>query len=279
MKAKSIILTFIIVAGLAVGAGFYFMNWHNKKMEELQEQCNWAIAHASEEDERRKEVEESLEEMAKKNKDLEDLVETVKRNRDAWKSSSNRFETALNEMKKKYTRKETVIESAEIEHQIREINELAVIEYKYRHTSVLDEQDMFSISFLDGTAIPFTQKRCIISMDGTIKAGIDADQVTVNPDNKSKKIIIGLPAPKVLSNELDEKSLYVYLEQDTVFNRVRAQDHSNLRQRIKAEAQQLAKENGVMEQATERVKLLIKTMLEQVPDIKESYSIEFEEVK
>ena len=113
----------------------------------------------------------------------------------------------------------------------------------------------------------------------TIKAGIDADQVTVNADNKSKKITIGLPDPKILSNELDENSLYVYLEEDSIFNKVRAQDHSNLRQKIKDESQELAKENGVMEQATERVKLLIRTMLEQIPDIKDNYSIEFEKVK
>lgn len=280
MKVKAVLLTAVIVAGLAAGAGFYFMNWHNKEIAAVEAQRDSAIAQAKEEDERRKEVETALDEMAKKNKDLEDLVETVKRNRDAWKSQSNRFETALNDLKKKYTAKETVIESAEIEHEIREISELAVIEYKYRNASVIDDHDTFKkIVFLDGTSIPFTQKRVIISMNGTIKAGIDAEQVTVNTDNKSKKITIGLPDPKILSNELDENSMYVYLEEDTIFNKVRAQDHSDLRQKIKDESQDLAKENGVMEQATERVKLLIRTMLEQIPDIKDNYSIEFEKLK
>ena len=280
MKAKTILFTVVIVAGLAVGAGFYFMNWHNNEMEALQEKCDTAIAQAQEEDERCKEVEAALDEIAKKNKNLEDTVETIKRNRDAWKNKTTRLETTLNDLKKKYTAKETIIESAEIEHQIREINELAVIEYKYRHTSVIDDHDTFKkIIFLDGTSIPFTQKRVIISMDGTIKAGIDADKVTVNTDNRSKKITIGLPDPQILSNELDENSLYVYLEEDTIFNKVKAQDHSNLRQKIKDESQNLAKENGVMEQATERVKLLIRTMLEQIPDIKDNYTIEFEKVK
>lgn len=279
MKAKRIFAAVAVVALLTAGAGFYFMNWHKNEMAALQHECDLAVSKAQEEDQRRQEVEASLEEIAKKNKDLEDTVETIRRNRDAWKSSSNKFEKALEDLKKKYTVKDTVIESAEIEHKIKEINELAVIEYKYRHTSLLDDHDTFSISILDGTAVPFTKKRCVISMDGKIKVGIDVNKVTVKTDNVSKKISIGLPESKVLSNELDENTLYVYLEEDTVFNKVKAQDHSNLRQKIKNESQELAKENGVMEQAGERVKLLIQTMLEQIPDVKDQYTIEFHTVK
>lgn len=152
---------------------------------------------------------------------------------------------------------------------------MAVIEYNYRQTSFIDEHDTFSISLLDGKSIPFTGKRCVISMDGKIKIGIDVDKVTVETDNVSKKIIIGLPKSKVLSNELDENTLYVYLEEDSLFNKVKAQDHSNLRQKIKSESQVFAKENGVMDQADERARTLIKTMLEQISDVKDYYTIEF----
>lgn len=230
-------------------------------MAALQKECDAAVKAAQEDDERSKEIEAALNDYAKQNKELEDRIETIINNRNAWREKSKKLEQTINDLKEKYTVKDTVIEAAEIEHEIKEINELAVIEYKYRHTRFLDERDTFSISLLEGTGIPFTQKRCVISMDGIIKAGIDADKVTVKADNVKKIITIGLPESKILSNELDENSLYVYLEEDSIFNKARAQDHSNLRQKMKDESQKLAKDNDVLEQADERAGLLIKAML------------------
>ena len=277
-KFKKFIAAAAAAAILITGAVIYFMVWHNRKMAELQQKYERAERTAQEENERCKEVEAALDELSKKDKDLEDRIETIRSNRDAWKERSHKIENALNDLKEKYTVSDTVIDSEEIRHDIQKINELAVMEYKYRNTAMISDNRNFNISILDETAVPFTGKECIISMDGIIKVGIDANQVAVDTDESSKKIIVHLPAPKVLSNELDENSLFVYTEKDSIFNRLKAQDHSRLRQEIKDDAKELAEDNGILQQADERVKLLIQTMLEQIPDVKSRYTIEFKSV-
>ena len=276
MKIKKVIAIAVAVVVLIGGAGFGFMRWHNQKMKEMQEKCDREIELAKEEEARRIEVERSLDELAKKNKELADAVEIARTNRNSWEA---KYKAAIKNIKDKISDPVVVIDSAEIKHEILKINELAVMEYKYRNTGMIDAHDTFNISFLNGKKIPFSSKMCIISMDGTIKVGIDANKVDVEADNKSKKITIQLPESKVLSNELDEKSIYVYSEDDSFFNRLSAKDHSNIRQQIKNDATRLAQDNGIIKQADDRVKELIKTMLEKIPNIKDNYEIEFKTIE
>ena len=220
-----------------------------------------------------------MDEIAKQNKDLEDEIEIITNNRDSWKNKCIKIaNNTVTNIRESISETHRVIEATEIEHKIKDIEELSVIEYKYKQTCVIDEKDTFNFFLLDGTENPFTNKKLVVSMVGKIKAGIEADKVTVETDSASKKIIIGLPASKILSNELDEDSFYVYLEEDTIFNRLKAQDHSALRQKINDESRQFAIDNGVLEQADERVHQLIRTMLEQIPDVKDYYTIEFKTV-
>ena len=276
MKIKKIIAAAIAVVVLIGGAGFGFMRWHNKKMEEVRHDVTIAKDETAEERERRIEIEKSLKELAKKNKDLADAVEIAKANRDSWKA---KYKKLVASIKPIIVNPVVNIDSTEIKHEILKINELAVMEYKYRNTGMINAHDTFNVSFLNGKKIPFSSKMCIISMDGTIKVGIDANKVNVGTDNMSKKITIQLPESQVLSNELDEKSLYVYSEDDSFLNRLSAQDHSDLRQKIKDDATKLAEDNGIIKQADDRVKELIKTMLEKIPNIKDNYEIEFKTVK
>ena len=277
MTVKKIIAAAIAVVILAGGAGFGFMRWHNQKMKEMQEKCDREIELAKEEEERRIEVEKSLDEMAKKNKELADAVEIARANRDSWQAKCKKLELRIEDLLE-IVHIET-LDSVEIKHAIQKINEYIVLAYNYRNTAMIENHETFQISILNGTKVPFSEKVCVISMDGTIKIGIDVNKVDVECNDRSKTITVSLPKSKVLSNELHEDTLYVYTEKDSIFNRLNATDHSKLRSKIKEDSERLAQENGALDQADERAQHLIQTMLEQIPNVKANYTIEFKTIE
>ena len=279
MKGKTVLTAVFTAVIVLAAAGVGGMMWHNSEIRKMQERNDSLANSLLEEEERRREVEAALEDMKAKSRDLADRIEIVQNNKNSWIAKCSKLTDELQKAKEKYIQSDVVLDSAEIQHEVRKINELAVVEYKYRQTAMIDSQNTFQFFILDGTRIPFTGKNCIISMDGTIKVGINADKAEVRDDSKSKKLVVSLPEPEVLSNELDENSLFVYNEEDTIFNRLNADDHSKLRQEIKDDATGLAEANGVLQQADERVKQLIKTMLEQIPGFSEQYTVEFRTVK
>ena len=169
--------------------------------------------------------------------------------------------------------KKVVLDAQEIESQISEISELATIEYRYTNVGVLDEKKQFSFW---NQKIPFTGKCAVIVMDGTIKAGIDFPKVKVSTNNVKKTVTVAVPASTVLSNELDEGSMTVVTDEQSIFNKLTQEDHNNLRKQIKEKAQDNVEKSNALSLADERAQLLIKDLIESIPNVKGNYEVKFE---
>lgn len=169
--------------------------------------------------------------------------------------------------------KKVVLDAQEIESQISEISELATIEYRYTNVGVLDEKKQFSFW---NQKIPFTGKCAVIVMDGTIKAGIDFSKVKVSTNNVKKTVTVAVPASTVLSNELDEGSMTVVTDEQSIFNKLTQEDHNNLRKQIKEKAQDNVEKSNALSLADERAQLLIKDLIESIPNVKGNYEVKFE---
>ena len=98
----------------------------------------------------------------------------------------------------------------------------------------------------------------------------------VDVDENSKTIKVTLPESKVLSNELDLKSLKVYDEKNSIFNPVKVKEYSEFTQSGKENAEKDARESGVFEQSKEVAKKIITDLLNTTKEIKENYKIVFE---
>lgn len=169
-----------------------------------------------------------------------------------------------------------VVDAKEFESEIQDISELATIEYRYTNVGIVDGKKQFSFWAQD---IPFTEKTAVIVMDGKIKAGIDCKQVSVKCNNLTKKIVVKLPHSSILSNELDEKSLQVVKDEQSIFNKLTQEDHNNLRKQIKDTALENAKKSNVNEIADEKAQNLIRNIIESAPNVKGTYDVEFEYIK
>lgn len=131
-----------------------------------------------------------------------------------------------------------------------------------------DDIDFFGIS------IPFTKTRHIYSYDTIIKAGIDFGDVDLSVNELTKEIKIELPEVKVLSKEIDEESLEVYLEEDSIFTKVSLKDQSEAKTEMLNLAQQDAIDNGLLDNAKDNAETMLTQFVGNVYNLDE-YTVTF----
>ena len=122
--------------------------------------------------------------------------------------------------------------------------------------------------------LPFTSSKYIFSYDGIIKAGIDFEEIEWSVNDLTQTITVKLPPTKILSNEIDTDSLYVYDESRSIFSPLTVEDLNASLIALKAESEEKAIDNGILIEAMENAKVLIQGFLAgSYPE----YTITFEE--
>lgn len=119
---------------------------------------------------------------------------------------------------------------------------------------------------LFGVTVPFTQSKYIYSYDGVIKAGIDFTKLDHNIDSIAKVITVYLPEAYITSVSVDEDSLVIYDESKNIFTPLKLDDIQSSRKQMEVEAIDQATANGLLFEATENAKILIKAFLFSNPD-------------
>ena len=123
-----------------------------------------------------------------------------------------------------------------------------------------------------GWKVPFTTKSFILSYDGKIKAGIDMSLVEVHMSGKN--INISIPEAKILSHEIDEKSIEVFDETKNIFNQISITDYNQFAIDQKESMENKAKEKGLLEEAQNKAQETIKTFVESMCSSDDEYKIE-----
>ena len=161
----------------------------------------------------------------------------------------------------------TTITSDLLSQQIQGISELASVEYNYTNMEKYENQATFY-----GWKVPFTTKSFILSYDGKIKAGIDMSLVEVHMSGKN--INISIPEAKILSHEIDEKSIEVFDETKNIFNQISITDYNQFAIDQKESMENKAKEKGLLEEAQNKAQETIKTFVESMYSSDDEYKIE-----
>lgn len=147
-----------------------------------------------------------------------------------------------------------------IQEKLRGIGELATEEYTYTEIGTFDRSKSIQILGRD-YSLPLTQSKFIYSYDGTIKAGIDFAQITVEKDETRKLITVTLPAARILSSELDEDSFQLYDEKNNIFNPYSVSDVNETNKEIKGHAEEKAISKGLLKRAGENAETMIYNLL------------------
>lgn len=144
---------------------------------------------------------------------------------------------------------------------LRDIGELATQGGFFTVVNVIDDARM-----LWKWTIPFTSSKYIFSYDGVIKAGIDFSEIQWEADELSKTVTVQLPQPKILDKLLKEDSLKIYDERQSIFTPLTLSDIQASRQEMLAELEKTATENGLLDEAEENAKILVKGFLSAAYD-------------
>jgi len=127
-----------------------------------------------------------------------------------------------------------------------------------------------------GITVPFTDSKYIFSYDGVIKAGIDFSKVEVNVDDETKQITVYMPEVMILSIELNDDSLVVYDQSESIYTPLRIEDVNSSISEMKSEAKEKAIANGLLENAKTNAELLIRNFIFQTYDEESGYTVVFE---
>ncbi len=153
-----------------------------------------------------------------------------------------------------------------LSQQIQNISELAVVEYNYTNMGKFENQATFY-----GWKVPFTTKSFIISYDGKIKVGIDMSLVEVKI--KGKNISVFVPEAKILSHEIDEKSIEIFDETKNIFNQISITDYNQFAIDQKDKMETSVKEKGIIKEAQEKTEKVITSFIKSSYQLSDDYEI------
>lgn len=169
------------------------------------------------------------------------------------------FIAGMMQMKKNM---EPTITSELINNRLEDAKELTTLKYHYTNMGQFQNQSDFY-----GWKVPFTTKSFIVSYDGVINAGVDLKDARINVTGK--RIQITLPRSKILSHEIYEDSLQVFLEKDSIFNPIKISDYNDFSMDQKKVVEEKAIEKGLLAEADKRSQEAIKDILNLDQNLKD----------
>ncbi len=130
--------------------------------------------------------------------------------------------------------------------------------------------------FFDLFEIPFTQSRQIFSYDIQVDASVDFSKITYEIDgNKdNQKIKVKLPHAKIYKSSIDNESLKIYLDEESLFSRIDLAEHNEAMKQLTEQGIKDAEANGLLKAGDENAKKLIETFFKS--NGYEDYQIEYE---
>lgn len=139
----------------------------------------------------------------------------------------------------------TNITSTLLENKLTTVSELITTDYHYKNMASFQNQNDFY-----GWDIPFTEKKFIISYEGSIKLSTDLNQASINI--KDKDITINIKPAKIISHEIDEDSVKVFDEKTSIFNPIKVEDYSSFSSEQKKKIENSALKKGILEEANKK---------------------------
>lgn len=146
--------------------------------------------------------------------------------------------------------KPPVLSSITVQNQLQQISQLATVRYSYTNMGQFENSNEFY-----GIKLPFTTKRFIVAYDGVITAGVDLSQAQVTVSDR--KVTISLPAPQILSHEVDPNSLEVFDETTSIFNPITIEDYNGFQADQQGVMEDKAIQSGLLTQAKDQAQTAI----------------------
>ncbi|MCL1815657.1 MAG: DUF4230 domain-containing protein [Treponema sp.] len=159
------------------------------------------------------------------------------------------------------------------------IGEYASLAYQY--TTVVKDINAKDIK---GWTIPFTTRKYIFTYDGTMKMGIDGTKIQIEEMEQAENAVstsglriikIILPPVKILSHEINENSIEVFEQSQTIFNEIKIADAFGVTAERKHDLEEKIMSGPVVKEARASTEHQFGALLKGLPGIRGVYELEF----
>lgn len=125
-----------------------------------------------------------------------------------------------------------------------------------------------------GHDIPFTESSYLATYDGVATAGVDFSAIRVEKNDALHTITVTLPPAEIQSVTLDNDSLTVYAEKESIANLTGLSDFNASVSELKDTAEARAIQNGLLDRASENAQRIIRSFLGELVDLSR-YTVAF----
>lgn len=154
-----------------------------------------------------------------------------------------------------------VITVVNINEQLSSIQELTTKEYIYTNASRREANK----TWLWGWDMPFSDTNLLVTYDGTIKAGINLSKIKPAVDEEKRTITILLPKSEILSHDLPTETIKVLEVKNNLFNEITFDNYNEFIAAEKKVMEQKAIDRGLLTDATNEAKTIIRESLNLLP--------------
>ena len=170
-----------------------------------------------------------------------------------------------------FVNKGTNVQTRVTDFGLKNIGSLITQEGYYTNVQVIsDKQELFGIT------IPFTTSKYIYSYSGKATAGLDFSKIEVSVDEGDKTVSVSLPDVELFEIIIDNDSLQVYDERQSIFTPLSISDVNDAQSALKDEVESTAIEQGILSSAKANAETLITSILSSTIDLTQ-YNIIFTE--
>jgi hypothetical protein len=167
------------------------------------------------------------------------------------------------------------VNAATLEQSVREIGELATLEYSYETVVVFNDQR--SINFFNSQLnIPGTARSFIVKFDGRMRFGIDVGEIRISiaPQNDNhSEVRVSLPTPTIQTHEVNMDSVELLDESTGFFVSLELEDYTQRIAERQAEMEAREFTQNLLAQAKDSAENSLRIFLRAVLD--EEYTIYF----
>lgn len=164
-----------------------------------------------------------------------------------------------------------VITREQLQAQLHSISELVTKEYIYTNAA----RDSDNKTWLAGWTMPFSDRSILVMYDGTIKAGIQFNEIEVTVDEPTRTITVKVPPSEITDNIIPQETIDVLEVKDGLFNKVTFEDYNKFISEEKPKMEEKAIERGLLSDADREAKAAIKSLLSLMPGM-DTYTLNVE---
>jgi len=144
----------------------------------------------------------------------------------------------------------------------------------YHYAAVMEHSDERKF-FNTDVSVPLTGKKGLYTVEGAIKLGFNGKDIKI--DTQYHNIIIYMPKISIMSHDFYDDTYRLYDEKTSLFNRFSGTEHNDLRIKVKADQEEKVLNNpGLFVEAKKPAEQLFRSLLGNLPGIKNKYEIVFE---